>query len=373
MTIPIEIEGSSKGNGVSRVEVYNPSIDNREGEAGLTVYVRERDLHKNSLLPFLNADFGAAMNQDGEFGGTPIGIHNGTDSVLWTGTNVIGGKVTFDSTDAGRPSGGTKSVRVDNPASGDVWQFDKGSSQDLSGYVALTLNINIDKDWTEGDSVSIYGWDTTGSTQVGNKVLLENYVNTFDFDVAQVAAIPLADLGLTEQTVYAFRMQQESTEGKAAKFYIDDFQIEETGEPVEYRVTTNVQKTYLVDRLVLTIADVLSGTLTDGAGMTPLSYNKILDENSLASGIGLRKVVDGETDFSIVFSNIGDFLTLGFKITNQMSDGTNVLITLEQEFDNPLRIKGPSDLNFIEFTINDNLTGLSKFNAILRGREVANQ
>lgn len=370
MAVPFEIQGSMRGNGLSKAEVYNPTAVGRHGDAGLLVYTRERDIPTAKILPFLNDTYGSAMNQDGAFGGTPVGIHDGIDNVLWAGSNIIGGKVNFSSGDAGRFTNGTNSVKVDNAAAGDVWQFDKGSNQALSAYTAFSMNVNIDKDWST-DSVSIYGYDTGSGLQVGDKVLLEDYIDENSFDVGQSASIPLTDMNLQASTIDSIRMELETkVGGKSPKFYLDEIQLEETGTPIEFRVTHTVDTRYTANVLVITIADVISGTLANGAGMIPLSYDQILSLPQLSAGIQLRSTIDGESSFAGSFRNIGDFLSLGFMITNALSDGTNSIITLEQSFPDPLIITGPPSLNTISLTVEDDLSGLLRFTALLRGSEI---
>ena len=372
MAIDVEITGPAKGNGIVKAEMYNPRIDGRSGESSLVVYTLNREQPMPKVLPFINDSYGNAMNQNGAFGGTPIDVHNGIDSALWTGSNITGAKVTFNSTDTGTgwPPAGTNSVKIDNPAAGDVWQFAKGSDQDLTSYTAFSMEVYIDKDWTAGDSVSIYGWDVAGGVIVGAKVLLEDYIDETNFDVAQSVAIPLVDFGLTGQTISAFRMQQETKAGKAAKFYIDTLAIQETGGGIEFRVTHDPSTRYYVNRLTISISDALAGVLANGAGMIPLSYDQILGVGTLSNGIILRSVINGEASFSASLTSISDFLSVGFEIKNALSDGTNTFITLEQEFPDPLIIKGANNLNFLSMTVSDDLTGLLKFSALLRGSEV---
>ena len=121
---------------------------------------------------------------------------------------------------------------------------------------------------------------------------------------------------------------------------------------------------------MITISDALAGTLANGAGMVPLSYDDILGVSTLGNGILLRSVVNGVPSFSGLFTSITDFLSIGFKIENAMSDGTNTSIQLVQSFPDPLIIKGAPSQNFLSMTISDDLSGLLKFSALLRGSEV---
>jgi hypothetical protein len=338
----------------------------KDGQTGLVTYYIDRFDRKPTFLPLINSDFGNAINQDASAGGTPINVHDGIDNVYWTGSNIVGSDVTFNSTD--RASSGTQSVRANSPNSNDVWQFDKGSTQDLTNYSSLTMQVNVNRRWTAGDSVSIYGWDTNTSQQVGDKVLLEDYITELDFDVWQSAVIPLSDMGLSASTIYAFRMQIESVNGQSPDFFLDEIQIQETGSPIEFKTSHTIDKVYEANSFVITFIDAYAGTLTNGAGMIPIPYDQILGE-TLANGFQLRSVIEGDIDFSTTIKNIGDLIAIGFKITNAGSDGTNSFITLEQDFKVPLTVKGSPEFNYLSIIINDDLTGLLRFNAALRGIE----
>lgn len=370
--IPIEIAGQSPKNGMSKAEVYNPKSEGRKGRAGLLVYTKEREQPATQFLPLLNETYGNSINQNASFGGTPIEVHDGADTAYWTGTNVTGSKVTFNSTDTftGWPTGGTQSVLVDKPNVGNVWQFDKGSSQSLSGYTAVTFRCLVDEEWGTGDSVSLYGWDTSSGLIVGNKVNIEDYIDETEFDTVQTAVIPLSDMGLDNETIYAFRMQQETKSGQAGKWYIDDLQIEETGQALTFITSHSPGAKYRADKFVITIADTVSTTLTNGAGALPLSHDQLLGVTQLTNGIILRQVQNGVTLFSVTINDLADFLAIGFRITNYVNDGSDSLITLEQEFTNQLIIDGPANINYVSLTISDDLSGLTRFNAAFRGSQI---
>lgn len=367
MGIDVHLVGQAPNNGTVQAEMYNPRVDGRQGESSLVVYTVPREVAEAKILPFLNDEFGAAMNQDASFGGTPVQIHNGIDSVLWTGSEITGNDITFDSTN--RASSGTNSVRANSPSVGDVWQFAKGSSQDLSGYVALTAQININRRWTTGDSVSIYGWDTGSAAQVGTQVLIEDYIDETLFDTWMSLVIPLSDMGLEGLTVDAFRFEQLSNTGLTGDFFTDVLDLQETGGTTEFRITHDPSKRYEANTMIITITDNIAGTLANGAGMIPLSYDQFMGVGTLSNGILLRSIIDGEISFSGLFTSISDFLAVGFHITNHISDGTNTSITLEQDFRLPLIAQGSPSTNFISFTINDDLSGLLEFKALIRGGE----
>jgi len=330
---------------------------------GLVVYTeRFRDV-TTEFAPLINAENGANMNVDGSAGGTPEVIHNGIDTVAWTGSNVVGSKVTFNST--ARPQAGSNSVLVNNPALNDIWQFDKGSNLTASSYVAISLGVNIDKDWA-ADSVNLYAWDTGAGAIVGVAVLLEDYIDETNFDTWQTATIPFSDLGLASVDFDAIRMGLVAKDGgKAPVFYIDTMQAEETGPGVEYSTDTESGYVYYINELIFTFAGPLAATLASGT-MPALSYNKILGLSALASGMVLSRTVDGVRTFSIPFKQLSDFVAVGFVITNQASDGTNTIITLKQTFKDPLTLLGGL-ANRLSVTIQDNLSSLLVCRVAARG------
>ena len=371
MAIPIEIIGDFKGRGEAKASVYNPRNGTFKGEAGFLVYTREKDIPTARILPMLNESYGNALNQDGSLGGIPILISDGGDTTAWTGSNISGSRVDFTSnfSGAGWPLSGSASVRANSPTLNNEWQFAKGSDQDLTGYVAISSKIYVNRRWTSGDSVSVYGWKS--GAIVGNPVLLEDYIDEEMYDTVQQFVISLEDMGLTNATVDSFRFKQVGVAGNTGDFLMDDFQIEQTGNPIEFKTSHDPSVSYSANKMVITMVGPLAGTLADGAGNLPLSYDKLLNLSQLPVGLTLRSVYNGQIDFSAVLNNLGDFLTAGFHITNSGSDGTNSFITLEQEFTAPLRLEGLPDLNYIALTVNDDVSSLLKFNVVVRGSETS--
>ena len=332
---------------------------------GLVVLTEDLKRYETGDIPFSNNAFGVDMNQSGLFSGTPLHIHDGTDTTLneWTATNVVGGKMTDDSTD--RSNSGTKSVKVDNPSVGDVWQLDKGSSQSLAGHAAITFAVNVDKDWT-GDSIEIYAWD--GASEVGTRVALEAYFSQSSFDVWHSVVIPLEDMGLTSSTITGLRMQLISRSGaKAPKFYLDDIQLEETGSPVVFQASAPVGEKVLVDSIRVILADALAGTVASGT-MMGLSYDKLLALTQLPTGILVQHMIRGVVVQSFAMRDIGDFWLQGFQVVSTSSDGTNTAIVMEKVFKEPLVLGGNADQNSITLTVQDDLTGLLRFQAVLIAR-----
>ncbi len=335
----------------------------RGGIQGNIAYTTPLITREPLNIPATNPIRGREMAIDGSFGGTLVGIHDGLDSVLWTGSQITGVSVTFNSTD--RFNSGAQSVKVEASNVDDIWQYDKGSDLIVSNYVALTLFINVDVGWTVGDSIAIYGWDTGTATQIGNAVLLEDYFDPFTFDVWDKLSIPLSDLGLIAGTVDAFRMEMVGKHGQAPTFYIDDFQVEETTAGAKYDIAAPADKKFLVHKFRYTLIDAFAGTVASGT-MPGLSYDQLLGVASLDSGILFTWERAGVPVGQASISSLGDAVKAGASIINHMSDGTNTSITILREFIEPIILSSRSN-DKICISINDDLSGLISLTASATG------
>ncbi len=361
MSTPIQIKD---GKGTKKTAHLH-----QEGkDIGIVAFTDPLKERKFKILPALNATYGAEIAVDAGFGGTPDVVHTGiTDGVNWTGSNEVGAKGNFDSKD--QANSGTVSVKWDNPAVDDVIQFDKGSNLTISSYTAVTMFVYVDKDWSAGESMGLFAWDVSGAVIVGNEVLLEDYINEFDFDTWQKASIPFGDLGLSSGTFDALRIQMQGVgAGKNPKVYFDDIQMEQTGTPVEYTIAPSLGEIYLVDRLQWTFVDALDTTLAD-ASMPSLSYDKILGV-TLSNGIVLQWIQDAVVQFSSTFTSLGDGMKGGVDINNMICDGTNTAINVSLNFPEPVRLD-PRTFDEISIVISDDLSGWITASLIAIGRTEA--
>ena len=341
-------------------EVVKKDISDCKALAVATIPLREFD---NKLDYFSNATYGVEMNQNAGFGGTPVEIHDGTDNAYWTARDVVGGgKTTFDSTDQNHTTAGTKSIKSDNSPVGDVFEIDKGSTIDLTGYKAFTMWIYVDKDWKAGDQVDFYGWLSTGTpAQVGTKVDLSDYFDYTDFDTWHKIAIPLSEMGLTGETIDTVRVEQEAAEGKAPKYYLDDVQVEETGIPITFEVTADKGTWFLVKGLQIVCA-------ATGTAVEPnLPYDTLLG-TSIASGIDYKRIQAGITTNAATMNTFTNFMTLSnATITGQGGDTTNNWVSINVNFSEEVVLKGKNE-DKLTLTINDDLSGLLYFKVSASGK-----
>lgn len=351
MSIEVNI-GDGKGTG------RQAHLHKENGFTGVIAFTDPLRTFESILRPFTNDSFGIQLNQNGEFSGTPEGVHNGIDTVYWTASNISGTKVTFDSLN--RPRSGVKSIYADRMNTSDVFQIDKGSDIDLSNYTAIRLYLNVDSDWGAGDSVSMYGWDTAGGTQVGDSILLEDYFNFFDFDVWNSLTIPLTDMNLEAETIDAFRIEVVSSSGTKPRWYIDDFQIEETGTPIDFTAEPRQGYRFTATGIRVSIVDTIT--------LTNLSWDKFFSLTKLSNGIQYQRQTLGDIRVSFNVRCLEDLLWVGFDVSNQETDGADSIMTFDFSFTQPFTLDSRAG-DFVALTINDDLSSLLSFRAILFGRE----
>lgn len=335
------------------------AVVNHDEHNGLVVATRKLKVLENSIRFFTNEDYGSAMNQDAGFSGTPLSVHDGTDSTLWTATDIVGGgKTTFDSTDQNHTVAGTKSIKVDASPVDDVFQIAKGSDLDCNNYTAITMWIYPEKDWTITDVINIYGWDTDANQQVGTAIDLKNYFAYGDFNTWHKLTIPLSDFGemATSTILDALRVSIAAVDGKSPKFYIDDIQFEESGTPIKYSIKASNGTWLHVNSYTMTIVANIAGTLAD-ASMPNIPYDGLLG-TSLIAGTTYQRAQDGKILFSQQVVDFIDWVELpGSEVTGQGSDGTNTWVSLRITHAEPLILKAEEN-DELSVTVNDDLSGL---------------
>lgn len=341
-------------------------VYHRNGDRGLKVFTAELKEKNLLFLSALNPALGNEMAIDASFGGTPEIIHDGADdSVAWTASAISGTKFTFDSTT--QKNSGNQSVETANASVSDTMQFERYPDVDLSNFIGLSMFVYVTSNWaaSSADSVILYGWDTSTSSQVGTSIRLEDHFNETNFGEWQKLAIPLAHMNLVGETIDAFRIEISAKSGQGPIWYLDDFQLEETGGTTEFIIEAPKGTKYTVSRLRFSFVDAYDAALVNNS-MPNLSYNQILGEASLANGIGYNLIIDGVSTSSTFIKNIGDSLKSGGDLINLISDGTNTYITLQTVLDSPIILDARND-DKILVAINDDLTGLISFEVLAVG------
>jgi hypothetical protein len=346
------LQGPDGNKSERRVDVHRNG-----GHNGLVTFTRPDELFNPSPLFFINDTHGIDMAQNVSFGGTPEIIHNGGTSTEWTGSAVAG---TWNFADAGKIS-----ITSANDLDEATFAEESPTTIDTSGYTALTGEVNLTT-YNQANNGMTIRFDNAG-TQVGVDVDLESYVDASLIGSAQTFAIPLSAFFFASDDVDGFSIIMTRLGGAKPTVVFDDIQLEETGDPLEFKITKDTSYDYYADQIKFLIADNVTSVVTNGT-VPGLSYNTILGVSALANGITFKRVIDGQVDFSTPLRQLSDFLRFG-NVTNPISDGTNTYINIEVNFQSPVIISGNPDDNYISLTIADDLSGLLLFNAIIRGSD----
>ncbi len=346
------IDGDGSG---LEAHVHRFSTAKRDNHSGLLSLTRSFLNFNPEFHPFLNDTFGTAMNQSIAFSGTPELIFDGgSGGTEWAGTAVQGSWNFAD--------GGKVTITSANNNDESLFQDSGGGSTDMSGFTALTGKVDLDTYNSVDNSILIQF--ALAGVVVGNSVDLNDFIDTGNF-AEQNFVVPKADMGLTTQTVDDFEILIVRTGGPKPTVKFDDFQLEETGDPAVFKATTPEGTRFHITEIRIRVTDDLDTTLANGT-VPNFNPDNILGVSALSNGIAFSRVQNGETLFSVILRSLDDFLATGSDLINDPGNATKAGFTLLVTFPEPIVLEGGSG-NFLSFTINDDLSALTRFTAAARG------
>ncbi len=362
----------TQGSGAKELETHVHPFKTASGNHVGAVVLSERFLQFNpEFHPFLNDDFGTAMNQNVAFGGTPELIHDGGDNVGWIGTAVQG---IWDFADTINPQAGTKCVSLTSANNNDEATFADGTETDMGSHTAVTGQIRLETYNSVNNSIILQF--KNNNVNVGNSIDLNDFIDTGLLDAYQAFVIPKDSFGIVSETVDEIDMTLIRTGGARPTFRFDVWQIENTGTPAIFKATTPLGTRFHITEIRIRIEDAFDSTLivnesTNTAAPKPtmpnLPIDQLLGVSALSNGIVFNRVEKGKTLFAVNLKDLGDFLATGSDLVNVTGNATNTGFTLLVKFPEPIILEGGESKNFLSFTINDNLSGLTRFTAAARG------
>ena len=332
------------------------------GEEHLLVATREADKWDASTAVFTDVNGNPNLNIDASASGTPDGVHNGTDTVLWTATALTGA---WDFASTAQAQQGTQSIDATATVSGDQALLtrsspvDSGSYSSLSGWVYLTSF-----DTTKNE---VLFQCRLGGVVVGGSVDLGDYITPATLNAWQAFTIPLSAFGVTGN-VDELTIQTVRSSGQPPDYYLDTLQLEQSGSVV-YTVEPPKGNVFFVNTIKFVLVDALDITLSSNA--YNLSYDKILNVPSLVNGLALRYTRRGEVQQAGVFRRLYDFILGSFRIDVLTCDQTNTMLKLINEAPEFLALDSTTN-DRLEIIISDDLSGLIEFRGIARGRVLRN-
>ena len=337
MTLPVEIEGVNKD-----AEVVVAGVDNRRGrQPGAIVAFRSLDESLTTVAPLLNSTFGANLNQDVSFGGTPEIIHNGATSTEWTG-NIITGD--WNLADAGKI---TLTAGSDNDSV--TFAEETPTTIDIANFTALTGKIDLDT-YSQVTNDFLIQFDLAG-VAVGDALSLNGFIDSGNFN-EQSFAIPKADFNFGTTVVDGFTITLTRSGGARPTVKFDDIQLEQTGTPLTftYRPTGDGMTRLLALKIIM--ADNVT---------VPSSYNAFFGDSALPIGITVSATSEGQIVFTGSFTRLADFISVANSTFQDSIGAADSWMSINIPFlSHPVILNGALS-DSVEFTINDNLSGLLFF------------
>lgn len=319
---------------------------------------------------FTNEQFGADLNQDASFAGTPEGVHNGTDTVLWTGSIESGGGSSFIFDSTVQANNGTKSIDARSSSNGNTALLQKPSGTiSASDYVALSGFVYIES-WTDqGTRKDVDIRLRNAGVVQGNAVALRNYISLLTQNSWQKFAIPLSDFGVTTESIDQVTLETiDVGSGPPPNYFLDDIQFEEQNDPLEFRLTPPEGKLFTVYSIKATIVAPWAPLTSDGS-KPKIVHNKFMDIAALDNGLVVNDNRKEGVRFSASINTNLDLIQLPVSTFRVVSyDETNAVIEVEFNFEsNTPVILDDVQGDFNSFVLTANLSSLTSFRISARG------
>lgn len=323
------------------------TVAQKDQDVGLVTLTEPLHDQFVTVTPLLNPSFGADLNQNVGFSGTPELIHDGGDNVGWTGAIVAG---TWDFADTTNPNDGTKCVSITAADNLDEATFADATETAMSGRTAITGQIRLET--YSGVDNSILLQFENNNVDVGNSVNLNDFIDTGLLNAYQGFVIPKDDFGLASQTVDEVDMTVLRTAGSKPTFRFDQFQIEQTGNPETFLYKPENGQTVKLIAIKATMADNVTAES---------SYNAFLGVSVLANGIVVSAQSLGRNVFAGTFTRLIDFLGVANSTYETSVGAADTWLSVNIPFNDNQVILKDANLDSITFTVNDDLSGLLFF------------
>ena len=205
---------------------------------------------------FLRTDDGsAALNVNG--------LAPGGSTIMWNGTGVddTGGDWTTEaqgSETADAMHSGTNGWDSGLRSAGQETRFSYGSNQDIVGSYSTLEFWMKPKAFPAGSALRVL-WRTSGGSNPGNVLSVEDYVTNMDLDVWQKVSIPISDFALgadVDKLVFTYALKG------GQQFHFDDIALlaATAGGPYTFEVAApDATQKYHISMLVLLISGASSG------------------------------------------------------------------------------------------------------------------
>lgn len=341
-------EGNNK-----HAEVYDPADDGRAGNPGLTVYTEDRNPLPMTTVPLLNAAFGFDMNQSTPFSGAADGVHDGTDSVLWTATALSG---TWDFASTTQAKAGTKSIDATATGNNSEALLTRSSTIMAGDFIALHGFIYITS-WPGTGTKDVRLQLSNGGVDTGVEINLIDYIEIGIVGSWQPFIIPTADFGAGTIDELSIKTISQGG-GGAPDYFLDEIDFEEAGGFIDFVYAPGPDEKFTI----LEIGNVFQTTAAEAVVRDP---DLFMGTTALTNGVVAFKTSEGTVFQGFPLTSLFDYLQFPqLKEYTTASSGTKTLTSMVTVIQEPL--DGRLQETFT-YRIQDDLTGLSKMRVWLFG------
>ena len=330
---------------------------------GLVVYSSPQHHWTTTSIPFLSSAGSPLLNVDGSASGATDGIHDGTDTSLWTATALSG---TWDFASTVQFNSGAMSVDATATVDGDQAELERSSALDSGNFAILTGAVYLEKFNATRNSIPINF--LLAGTPNGLTVNLGDFIDTSFLNAWQSFIVPLCDFMVTGD-IDQMVVETATVSGSTAEYYLDDLDLRAGGGEV-FTAQVPKDRTFRLTKIEVTFRDDIDLFATVGANENATAWsinpNGIMGLAALTNGLAVRSVVDGVTGQSAVLRNMADMLYTVFSVSDVFAQGTDAIVKLESSVTTMIFFDGAQD-DRVELVISDDMTGLTDFRAILRG------
>lgn len=366
----------SDGNGGNSAEILKRITDiPDEYPSGVVAYTTPFHHEANRPITAINESGSVEMAVNGSTaGGSPDRIHDGTDSALWTGSNLTGANFIFNSST--QAQAGTQSIDATASVNNDQALLTRSTPIAFSGLSALTGFIYVDS-WLIAGTKEVTLQFRLGGVNSGGSINLSDFIVEESQNAWQSFVIPLTEFGLTGTEIDELVITTIDTGGgQPPNYYLDELILASAagGTPVTFTVGPRAGETILIKGFVYEFVfpwdptATVAGATENFAANQYLSYNKFCQLTELTNGLNVRRIQNDVAGFSNNVRNNWDLL----KATNHVietffADGANTVMKVATHFEGPVELSAKTGDRY-EFTVNDDLSSLIHFN--IRGRAV---
>lgn len=351
MSAKFRLTGSGTG---AEAAVHTPTDYGHEKISGLVVY--SHSLETGIPLITFFADEGGSVDQNvnAAAAGTLTGVHNGTDSILWTASAISG---TWDFASTVEAHTGTKSIQISTTQNATA-SFTNAVDLIATSYSDLRFWLFITS-WPQTGNKDITIQPYLNGAAVGSAVNVSNYADTSVQNAWELIDIPMEDFLIsTEKFDTIVVTVVDNGGGPTISGYMDDiaFVAAGTSGQVIFSVAPPSDEIWVINRIKWTAVSTSSAIKPD----------EFFGIGDLTNGYRLSFSSQGQATSTFLASNFYDMVQYPNVSLNVIS-GVNSIFEVFFDLPQEQQVLVGRLKQSINLTIRDDLSSMQKFRAGAQG------